>query len=116
MIQFKFTAKDAEAINAVKEKLHEALVGSPGYVSNEILLSDGDTDNDFILIVGNDAGEANVNIGIVFDNIEVSQNTDEKEESVEITETVSDQETATESEEELPVCAECMIPQADDAE
>ena len=117
MIQFKFTAQDVDAINAVKEKLHEALAGSPAYVSNEILLGDGDAANEIVLVVGNDSGEANVNNSIVFDNIEITKNTgdiiegtvvESSEEVTDVVETVQDDHSDLDTE-EFPICEECMI-------
>ena len=117
MIQFKFTAQDVDAINAVKEKLHEALAGSPAYVSNEILLGDGDAANEIVLVVGNDSGEANVDIGIVFDNIEITKDTGDiiegtvvepAEEVTDVAETVQDVHSDLDTE-EFPICEECMI-------
>lgn len=118
MIQFKFTAQDVDAINAVKEKLHEALAGSPAYVSNEILLGDGDAANEIVLVVGNDSGEANVDIGIVFDNIEITKDTGDiiegtvvepSEEVTDDVETVQANGSESVEDEEFPACEECMI-------
>lgn len=53
-IRFTFEG-NTDNLNRVQDIMHKALVGSPGYINNEILVSPV-KDNQFNLIVGNDNG------------------------------------------------------------
>lgn len=53
MIQILRKFNSAEEATRVKCNYHEALKGSPAYINSEIAILDGDSDNEFILIVGN---------------------------------------------------------------
>ena len=50
----RFTIEgNTDNLNRVQDMMHKALVGSPAYINNEILVSPV-KDNQFNLIVGND--------------------------------------------------------------
>ena len=53
MISLVIKSKDKESMVSIKEKFHNALVGSPAYIESEIAICDRD-DNSFYLAIGND--------------------------------------------------------------
>lgn len=111
MIQFKFATSDGTEIDVLKEKMHSALAGSPAYVNDEIIISDGDADNEFLLIVGNNCEDPNdnVEIGIVFDSQDVIsefvQDADEDD---------NDDNGEEIYEEDFFECEECKIPPSEE--
>lgn len=52
MIDLIIKGKDKEDTFLMKEKMHNALAGSPAYIESEIAICDED-DNTFHLIIGN---------------------------------------------------------------
>lgn len=57
MITFKFNSRENI------EKFHYALVGSKSYIGSEILLSENEDHNGFILVVGNN-NDNNIEIDV----------------------------------------------------
>ena len=58
MIDLIIKGKDKEETFVMKEKMHNALAGSPAYVDSEIAICDED-DTSFHLIIGN-SNECNI--------------------------------------------------------
>lgn len=68
MITFKFDFTDKEIANSFKQRFHESLVGSPAYINSEIAICDGDYEDEFYLVAGNDNKEDNIQINIHADD------------------------------------------------
>lgn len=67
IIVFKIKFTTEAAMRNIKERFHEALIGSPGYVESEIAITDGDYNDEFILVVGN-SNNNNITFNIFADN------------------------------------------------
>ena len=52
MINLVIKCKDNETMLKTREKFHNALVGSPAYLSSEIAICNEDDDTSFNLVVG----------------------------------------------------------------
>ena len=63
MIQFNFTTNEDVDISPIKERFHDALVGSSSYKESEIAIVDGDIPKcSFSLIVGAERPEPDKNL------------------------------------------------------
>ena len=120
MIQFNFSCPEGVDIYPVKEKLHNALVGSPAYINSEIAICDGDTNNTFALVVGNNSENEsdNVTIGIALDNITVTNNEEqpvegEPLETMNVDEVVGGSDAVEIKEDDAAECDQCKIPEAE---
>lgn len=76
MINMQIRSNDEEALIALKDKFCDALIGSQGYISNEILVSnvgkaDDKMDYSFTFIIGNDNSN-NIDINVFADDMETT--------------------------------------------
>ena len=82
MIQFNFNVKNGDSIAPLRDRLCEALVGSPAFINSEIAVVDGDDASHCSLIVGNKSeNDKDMAIGIEMDQMNVIDKQEDEEEA-----------------------------------
>lgn len=60
MITMSFPIDDIDELRKTGQAFHNALVGSPGYVNDEICLCVDETNREIILVVGNNSNDKSI--------------------------------------------------------
>lgn len=64
MINLQIKCNNSEEMFSLMETFHNALVGSPGYIGNEIIISEDPEDNSIFNLIVGECNKSDINLSI----------------------------------------------------